>query len=111
MEQTVVGLGGFEPPTSPLSGVRSNHLSYKPTVRILTGTRISVKIDSRKRTGPIRRTGPVGGDDRDRTDGLRRARAALSQLSYIPTEQYNSITPAVSRQHSGFTLAAETVNR
>jgi hypothetical protein len=28
----VVGLGGFEPPTSPLSGVRSNQLSYKPEV-------------------------------------------------------------------------------
>ena len=26
----VVGLGGVEPPTSPLSGVRSNHLSYRP---------------------------------------------------------------------------------
>ena len=26
----MVGLGGFEPPTSPLSGVRSNQLSYKP---------------------------------------------------------------------------------
>ena len=29
-EQFLVGLGGLEPPTSPLSGVRSNHLSYKP---------------------------------------------------------------------------------
>ena len=28
--QAVVGLGGLEPPTSPLSGVRSNHLSYRP---------------------------------------------------------------------------------
>ncbi len=27
----VVGLSGLEPPTSPLSGVRSNHLSYRPT--------------------------------------------------------------------------------
>ena len=27
----MVGLGGLEPPTSRLSGVRSNHLSYKPT--------------------------------------------------------------------------------
>jgi hypothetical protein len=27
----VVGLGGVEPPTSPLSGVRSNHLSYRPS--------------------------------------------------------------------------------
>ena len=26
----MVGLGGFEPPTSPLSGVRSNQLSYNP---------------------------------------------------------------------------------
>ena len=25
-----VGLGGVEPPTSRLSGVRSNHLSYRP---------------------------------------------------------------------------------
>ena len=29
----VVGLGGLEPPASPLSGVRSNHLSYRPIVR------------------------------------------------------------------------------
>ena len=27
-----MGLGGFEPPTSPLSGVRSNQLSYRPEV-------------------------------------------------------------------------------
>ena len=26
----LVGLGGLEPPASPLSGVRSNHLSYRP---------------------------------------------------------------------------------
>ena len=25
-----MGLGGLEPPTSRLSGVRSNHLSYRP---------------------------------------------------------------------------------
>ena len=30
----MVGLGGFEPPTSPLSGVRSNQLSYRPRVLI-----------------------------------------------------------------------------
>jgi hypothetical protein len=30
----MVGRGGLEPPTSRLSGVRSNHLSYRP---ILTG--------------------------------------------------------------------------
>ena len=26
----IMGLGGLEPPTSRLSGVRSNHLSYRP---------------------------------------------------------------------------------
>ena len=30
IDVTLVGLGGFEPPTSPLSGVRSNQLSYRP---------------------------------------------------------------------------------
>src|SRR5438094_8188670 len=29
----VVGLGGLEPPTSPLSGARSSHLSYRPQHR------------------------------------------------------------------------------
>ena len=29
-QEILVGLGGLEPPTSPLSGVRSNHLSYRP---------------------------------------------------------------------------------
>ena len=30
--KTLVGLGGFERPTSPLSGVRSNQLSYRPEI-------------------------------------------------------------------------------
>ena len=30
--EILVGLGGLEPPTSPLSGVRSNHLSYRPNL-------------------------------------------------------------------------------
>ena len=29
----MVGLGRFELPTSPLSGVRSNQLSYRPKIR------------------------------------------------------------------------------
>ena len=33
--EKLVGLGGFEPPTSPLSGVRSNQLSYRPGVRVI----------------------------------------------------------------------------
>ena len=34
VEQLVVGLGGLEPPTSPLSGVRSNQLSYRPNFEL-----------------------------------------------------------------------------
>ena len=33
----LVGLGGFEPPTSPLSGVRSNQLSYRPVLFRIVG--------------------------------------------------------------------------
>jgi hypothetical protein len=54
----LVGLGRFELPTSPLSGVRSNQLSYRPKI--------------------------VGGAGRDRTGGLLNANQALSQLSYSP---------------------------
>ena len=35
----MVGLDGLEPSTSRLSGVRSNHLSYKPdSIKALIGT-------------------------------------------------------------------------
>ena len=33
VKTVMVGLGGLEPPASPLSGVRSNHLSYRPKSR------------------------------------------------------------------------------
>jgi hypothetical protein len=58
--EIMVGLGGLEPPTSPLSGARSTHLSYRPK-------------DLRS-----------GGADRDRTGDPRVANAVLSQLSYSP---------------------------
>ena len=58
----MVGLGGLEPPTSRLSGVRSNHLSYKPM---------------------------SGGDKEARTPDLLRAKQALSQLSYTPVVYIN----------------------
>ena len=53
----VVGLSGLEPPTSRLSGVRSNLLSY----------------------GPV-----LGGDEENRTPDPLLARQVLSQLSYTP---------------------------
>ncbi len=59
----------------------------------------------------------IGGDDRDRTDGLSLAKAALSQLSYIPTpvDLYRlpggvsmilgGLPPIQSRTGSGLPLA------
>ena len=52
-----MGLSGLEPPTSRLSGVRSNLLSY----------------------GPV-----FGGDEENRTPDPLLARQVLSQLSYTP---------------------------
>ena len=68
----LVGLGRVELPTSPLSGVRSSHLSYRPVL----GYRLLLL------RCPLRPFS--GGADRDRTDGLLSANQALSQLSYSP---------------------------
>ncbi len=54
----MVGSSGLEPPTSRLSGVCSNQLSYKPV---------------------------YGGDKRNRTADPLLARQVLYQLSYTPT--------------------------
>ena len=67
----VVGLGGLEPPTSRLSGVRSNHLSYKPMLVFGDGRRFRLPT-------------PFGGDEEDRTPDPLLARQVLSQLSYTP---------------------------
>ena len=64
LKSRLVGLGGLEPPTSPLSGVRSNHLSYRPDVAVSA-------VFS-------------GGASRDRTDDPLLAKQVLSQLSYGP---------------------------
>src|ERR1700682_1005341 len=40
----MVGLGGLEPPTSPLSGARSSHLSYRPGEASEETTHISLSL-------------------------------------------------------------------
>ena len=66
----MVGLRGLEPPTLRLSGVRSNHLSYKPMC-FGGGRRFRLPT-------------PFGGDEEDRTPDPLLARQVLSQLSYTP---------------------------
>ena len=72
----MVDLDGLEPSTSRLSGVRSNHLSYKPMFLIHSR-------ESLKRIG-IRFSQTCGGDKRDRTADPLLAKQVLSQLSYTP---------------------------
>ena len=62
MKYKPMGLSGLEPPTSRLSGVRSNQLSYKPILGFLNPS----------------------GDEEIRTLDPLLARQVLSQLSYIP---------------------------
>ena len=74
----LVGLDGLEPSTSRLSGVRSNHLSYKPfslTQLVLIQTIfLPVWVPAL----------PGGGDDGNRTHDPLLAGQVLSQLSYTP---------------------------
>ena len=71
-----MGLSGLEPPTSRLSGVRSNRLSYKPFSSVA-----SVVNPSHSH----------GGDEEDRTPDPLLARQVLSQLSYTPVLGYLSL--------------------
>jgi hypothetical protein len=50
----MVGLGGLEPPTSPLSGVRSSHLSYRPNRLAVNILRDSLLSSNRSSTSVSR---------------------------------------------------------
>ena len=78
----LVGSSGLEPPTSRLSGVRSNHLSYEPV---------------------------FGGDEEDRTPDPLLAKQVLSQLSYTPTWlDYSSELSKLNSYHN-FPLLLPTI--
>ena len=49
---SMVGLGRLERPTSPLSGVRSNHLSYRPSTIELSQDQAAAYAT----VGPLRRS-------------------------------------------------------
>ena len=71
-----MGLGGLEPPTSRLSGVRSGLLSYKPSYFVQASALV-----------PFLPT--PGGDEENRTPDPLLARQVLSQLSYTPMFEYS----------------------
>ena len=73
-----MGLSGLEPPTSRLSGVRSNQLSYKPILKSFD----------------------FSGDEEIRTLDPLLARQVLSQLSYTPTEIWHPPALPCRLQHS-----------
>ena len=75
--RNLVGSSGLEPPTSRLSGVRSNLLSYEP-------------IHFRE-VLPLSIFHPLGGDERVRTDDPLLAKQVLSQLSYTPIKGFKAL--------------------
>ena len=72
----LVGTSGLEPPTSRLSGARSNHLSYAP-MWLLSSFLL------------VRAAFAAGGDDGNRTHDPLLAGQVLSQLSYTPIFGYS----------------------
>jgi hypothetical protein len=104
MNVALVGRGGLEPPTSRLSGVRSNHLSYRPSERCGKPGDAPPDPPPDPPPGPLPRDpsppsgrsagadapdrdpdrGPNGGASRDRTGDPLLAKQVLSQLSYGP---------------------------
>ena len=104
----LVGLSGLEPPTSRLSGVRSNRLSYKPisfyagcsslsaslldtisAIHVFPDSISVIRFCGLPFTAPCvlphsSARSPAGGDKRVRTADPLLAKQVLSQLSYTP---------------------------
>ena len=74
-----MGARRFELRTSPLSGVRSSHLSYRPA-----WIRPRLNPFNNKGLASQNTEAKTGGAGRDRTGDLLSANQALSQLSYSP---------------------------
>ena len=85
LRENLVGPSGLEPPTSCLSGTRSNHLSYEP---VCTSFSEEVIVKSEEVTSSLfsftSYLNHVGGDDGIRTHDPLLAGQVLSQLSYTP---------------------------
>ena len=72
-----MGLGGLEPPTSRLSSVRSNQLSYRPMIITAAGDENRTRDNSLEGCGFTTKLHPHGGLDGTRTRDLLRDRQAF----------------------------------
>ena len=78
-----MGLSGLEPPTSPLSGVRSNQLSYRPVNFTKRVTRIELATTAWKAVVlPLNYTRKINGPDGIWTRDLLRDRQACYPLHH-----------------------------
>ena len=106
--QYLVGSSGLEPPTSRLSGARSNHLSYEPiqfrcisflspfVLRSSSGCKCYLTAC---RCRAWRPTLSAGGDEGNRTLDPLLAGQVLSQLSYTPIPGFFSDQSLKIEQH------------
>ena len=78
-----MGSSGLEPPTSRLSGARSNQLSYEPVDSVHSHGSHLLKLCRGVITRFLYRSLPTG-DDGIRTHDPLLAGQVLSQLSYTP---------------------------
>ena len=84
-----MGLSGLEPPTSRLSGVRSNQLSYKPILKSFD----------------------FSGDEEIRTLDPLLARQVLSHLSYTPMSTAGLLPTALNSLRLSFKKPLEPLSR
>ena len=82
----MVGSSGVEPPTSCLSGMRSNLLSYEPL--LFSTTKIDLRSLFQFLMNHVFGFATDGGDEGNRTLDPLLAGQVLSQLSYTPIMGY-----------------------
>ena len=93
LSTSMVGRGGLEPPTSRLSGVRSNHLSYRPCASL--SSRLDAEADGKARPPDS----PLFYLEKSAEEKRRRRRGARFWTSKGPLSLEFSKQQAVNLEH------------
>ena len=88
--EEVVGLGGLEPPTSPLSGARSNHLSYRPKAWSNHSSHIWWSLSGSNRRPPACKAGALPAELKPRQYGTRTHQRSKVKTSAPMTRSLNA---------------------